>query len=82
MSNEITFDNLSDEQKAKLANLKSAEELQAFLEEENLDTLSDDILEAISGGARCYGYDCPGFYPCGRDMCRNYRTGCPVYIVW
>ena len=50
------FENLTEEQKAKLRECKTKEEFVSLLEEEDVD-LSDDMLETIAGGeSPCTGY--------------------------
>ena len=64
MLTEDLFANLTDEQKEKAKSCNSSEELVAFAQEEGID-LTDDQLDAVSGGATWNGCwnrcteDCP-----------------------
>lgn len=49
----MKYENLTDEQKAKIADAQSPEELLELAKEEGYE-LSDDELEAISGGWHLY----------------------------
>ena len=60
------FGNLSDDIKAKVKDVKSAEELKAILEKENVE-LTPEQVEFLSGGGQgttqCSFYDhCPLYY--------------------
>ena len=48
----MNYDELSEEQKEKLKNCKTAEEIMALAQAEGYE-LSDDELEAVSGGCSC-----------------------------
>ena len=59
----MNFDelNLTDEQKAKARACQTPEELLALAREEGYN-LSDDELEAISGGRACWDQSCNHFH--------------------
>lgn len=56
----MDFEKLTDEQKAKARACRSEEELMALAETEGVE-LSDDQLEAVSGGVNWP--DCPTYLP-------------------
>ena len=58
----MNFEDLTEEQKAKAQACKTPEELAALAREEGVE-LSDEQLEAISGGSWCGG------------LCRNNSCG-------
>jgi len=51
------FANMSDDFKAKAKNIKTNEELEALIKEENIE-LTPDQVEALAGGQFC-PYECP-----------------------
>lgn len=53
----MNFDELTDEQKAKAKAAKTPEQILALAEEEGLE-LSDEELEAVSGGWGCFDHGC------------------------
>ena len=53
------FENLTEEQKAKLRECKTKEELVSLAQEDEVE-LSDDMLEAIAGGE----WECSNVAPC------------------
>ena len=57
----MEFENLTEEQKAKVAACKTPEEILALANEEGYE-LSDDELEAVSGG---WDHCSPAEYGCG-----------------
>ena len=54
MAMQDLFDKLTDDQKKKFENCKTPEELLAFAKDEGFE-LTDDQLEALSGGASWSG---------------------------
>ena len=66
----MEFENLTEEQKAKARECKTAEELVKLAAEEDLD-LSDEQLEAVAGGridwADCDDNDCSS-WSCGGHL--------------
>ena len=56
--NDDFLKNLSDEQKAQLKNCKTPEDMLAFAKKAGYE-LSDDALDAVSGGQDGDGDDCP-----------------------
>ena len=58
----MDYNDLSDELKAKVSEAKSAEELLALAAQEGME-LSDEQLEAISGGVSWSGNDNSGSTP-------------------
>lgn len=81
MADHLSFEDLDDEQKARIRTANTTDELKALAEEAGM-TLSDDMLEDISGGARCPSYGCYRYYPCRRDRCDGYNPACGNYIIW
>ena len=60
------FGNLSDEIKAKVKNVKSAEELKAILEKEQVE-LTPEQVEFLSGGGQGHN-ECPFYDHCPLNM--------------
>ena len=58
----MDFNDLSAEQKAKVSNCRTIEELFELAKEEGMD-ISDEELDGVAGGAWCnaHEYSCPGF---------------------
>ena len=54
--NTMDFNDLTEEQKTRIGNAKTKEELMTIAEEEGFD-LSDEELEALAGGWLCHGYN-------------------------
>lgn len=52
----MEFKDLTEEQKAKVQNAKTKEELMAIAEEEGFE-LTGEELEGIDGGMPCFGYN-------------------------
>ena len=62
----MSYENITDELKAKALACKSSEELVALAEEEGIE-LSDEQLDGIAGGSwACSDYVCTNYNPCNR----------------
>ena len=71
MNDKNTFDNFSDEFKAKLSACKTEEELKKVLADEDIE-LDPDALDAVSGGKHCSSYS-------GTTICRvKQPPSCPI----
>ena len=70
MENKFTFDNLSDELKAKLMECKTPDELKEVLAEAGMD-LDEDVLKSIAGGL-----DSADMLA---DNCHRYKVECLYY---
>ena len=62
MGTKQAFANFSDEFKAKAKNLKTMEEFEALVKEENIE-LTPEQVEALAGGAGC-GCNCVDDFYC------------------
>ena len=60
------FANMSDDFKAKAKGIKTIEELEALIKEENIE-LTPEQVEALAGGKGC-GCDCVSNYNCIIDF--------------
>ena len=81
MADGFSFDDLTDEQKAKVRSATTTDELKALASDEDM-ALSDEMLDSIAGGARCPSLGCGRYFPGRRDSCDGFNPYCPNYIIW
>ena len=81
MADNFSFDDLTDEQKARVRSATTADELKALANEDGLE-LNDEMLDSIAGGAHCPSYGCYRYYHCRRDACDGFNPYCGNYIIW
>ena len=75
----MNFDDLSPELQAKAKACTSPEELKALAEAEGFE-LSDEMLDAVSGGGNCDDNVCGG-QECYNNVCHD-LAGCFDHYCW